>query len=117
MYGTPLETIDERADGHGGFDEMADCQRACEFFVTDPMQAAAGGTATLRAVRRAAENAGLDTRFEIGGKVDGHFGEKTITWAAGWFDEGTRHAGVHEELRKLFAEAREFVRDDLAMIG
>src|SRR5580704_4805688 len=117
MHRAPLETIDERADGHGGFDEMADCQRACEFFVTDPMQAAAGGTATLRAVRRAAENAGLDTRFEIGGKVDGHLGKKAITWTAGRMDESAAHAGVHEELRKLFAKARQFVRDDLAVIG
>ena len=66
MNGAALETIDQGADGDGGFDEMADLQGTCDFFGAYPMEAAAGGATTLRAVRCAAEYARLNTGFEVG---------------------------------------------------
>lgn len=55
---------------------MAYSQRADNFFVADPVKAAAGGAAALRTVRRAAEDAGLDASVEVGGIVDRHFGKR-----------------------------------------
>src|ERR1700730_16561182 len=104
MNRAPLEAIDEGADGDRAFNKMSDLQRARDFFTANPMQPAAGGTAALRTVRRATKHAWLNTRFEIGGIVDGHFREKTVLGTAGGINKSPGDSGVHEELRKLLAE-------------
>ena len=74
---------------------MADGRGPQNFLGADPMQAAAGGTTALRAIRGTPENAGLDARFKIGGIVRRHFGEEAIPRIFGWMDEGLSEALGH----------------------
>src|SRR5580704_17458970 len=81
------------------------------------MEAGASCTSALGAVRRASKDARLNARFEVGGNVDRHLGKKTIARVAGRMDEGATHARVHQKLRKLLAEQRQFGGDEFAMVG
>ena len=74
-YCTAPQAIDKGTYGDRRLDEMADAERPNYFFAANPMQAAAGAATTLRAIRRAAEDAGFDARLQIGGVIGGHLGK------------------------------------------
>ena len=59
-------------------DEVTDLERAYHRFGLDPVEGAADRAAALRAVWRAAEDAGLDAAFEVSGIVGGHFREQAV---------------------------------------
>src|ERR1700704_2962450 len=117
MNRAPLEAIDERADGDRGLNEMPNLQGTRDLFGADPMQTAAGGAAALRTIGCATKHAGLDTRFEVGGIVDGHFREETVLRTARGINKGPGNSGVHEELWKSLAKARKLVRNRLPVVG
>ena len=57
---------------------MADLERAYYLFGFDPVQGAANSAAALGAIGSAAEDAGFDATFEVGGIIGGHFREQTV---------------------------------------
>ena len=77
------EFVDEEACVDRTRDEVTDLERAYHRFGLDPVEGAADRAAALGTVGRAAEDAGLDTAFEIGGIVGGHFREQAVVGILG----------------------------------
>ena len=73
---------------------MADLERAYYLFSFDPVKGAADGAAALGAIGSAAEDAGFDAAFEIGGIVGGHFCEQAIVWLFGRVQQSFAHSVV-----------------------
>src|SRR5208282_2718265 len=85
------QAVHERPNANGPTHKMPHAQWTGNFDRSNPMQGAAGGTAALRAVRRPAEDAGLDARLQIRGNIDGHFGEQAVLRIAGRMQESLRY--------------------------
>lgn len=94
---------------------MADFEWAYYFFGFDPVQGAADGAAALRAVGRAAENAGLDAAFEVGGIVGGHFREQAIVRIFGRTEERFAHAFREQKFWKLLVQDGQLACEDFAV--
>jgi len=73
---------------------MADFQGANNAHGFEPVEGAADGAAALGAIGSAAEDAGFDAAFEIGGIVGGHFCEQAIVWIFGRVQQSFAHSVV-----------------------
>src|SRR4029077_4559849 len=62
---------------------MSDAKGTGNIYGSNPVQTAAGHTSTFCAVGSATEDARLDARHQIRGKVCGHFGEKAVGGVGG----------------------------------
>jgi len=94
---------------------VADLERAYYLFGFDPVQGAADCAAALGAIGRAAENAGFDAAFEIGGIVGGHFGEEAIVGIFRRAEKRFAHAFREQEFGKLLVHDGEFASEDFAV--
>src|SRR5580658_9073616 len=74
------------------------------FFVCDPVQRGADGTAAFRAIRIAAEHARGDASAQISRVVGRNAGEGAIGRARGRAQDGARHSRFDQKLRILTGE-------------
>jgi hypothetical protein len=80
---------------------VADLEWAYYFFGSDPVEGAADGASALGAIGRAAEDAGFDAAFEVGGIVGGHFREQAIVRILGRVEQRFAHTFREQEFWKL----------------
>ena len=94
---------------------MADPERAYYLFGLDPVQGAADCAAALGAIGSAAEDAGFDATFEVGGIIGGHFREQAIVGILGRAEERFAHTFCKQKLGKLFVHHGQLAREDFAV--
>jgi hypothetical protein len=94
---------------------VADLERAYYLFGFDPVQGAANSAAALGAIGSAAEDAGFDATFEVGGIIGGHFREQAIVGILGRAEERFAHAFREQEFGKLLVHDGEFASEDFAV--
>ena len=76
---------------------MTYLQRSGQSDRSDPVQSDAGRTTALAAIRRAAEDPGLDRGLEVSCVVDRHFGEQAVFGARRGLNKRVRNARIEEE--------------------
>ena|SRR5215469_5070366 len=94
------------ADGHGCANQVTDLQGASNLDGIDRVQSDAGNAAALATIGRTAENARLDTGFEISRVVDGHPRKQALPGITGRRAKGADDPFIYEKLRILAAEGR-----------
>jgi len=94
---------------------VADLERAYYLFSFDPVKGAADGAAALGAIGRAAEDAGFDATFEVGGIIGGHFREQAIVGILGRAEERFAHAFREKEFWKLLVHHGQLACEDFAV--
>ena len=100
------KSIHDEPDFYRRSDKMIDLHRARHFGSADPVQAGAGGASTLRAIRRAAENARFDPSFKVGRIVCGHLRKETIVRILWGMQKRLGNTFIEQQLRISFFERR-----------
>src|SRR5882757_2908699 len=108
--------FDVSSNDLGDFEQMTGGEAADYFVVTDCGKTHGCDAAALRAVRIAAELAGGDDGFEVGGDGVGGAGEDAVCGRLGWIQKLSKGGFVHVEDGIQGLEAKQF-RDDCRTDG
>jgi hypothetical protein len=106
VFSEPPNSQADRDRGSGYVPKLYD---PCQAEVLEPVQSAANGASTLRAIRIATENAGLDSSQQISRIVRGHSGKCTLRRIRRRHTDGLRNAFIRQEFRIPFAQRWQFL--------
>src|SRR5215469_17347958 len=92
-----LKGGDPFADGHGCANQVINLQGTSDLDQIDRVQSDASNAAALATIGSTAENAWLDTRFEIRRVIYGHPRKKAFPWITRRLPKGTDDPFIYEK--------------------